>query len=129
MSDCSIISAKRHAPQNVTALRSPSRAPAMVRMMPLILCCACAEVFTSCGQDSTLGRGGSSALMMKVGTGASTPPCSTSKPQAGPLPRLFESPAPDSHHQQRAFSRKGTSRKGSQEAGCRHRDLGYRQDE
>src|SRR5437762_13590274 len=33
------------------------------------------------------------------------------------------------HHRQRAFSRKGTSRKGSQEAGCRHRDLGYRQDE
>src|SRR5262249_33333373 len=32
-------------------------------------------------------------------------------------------------HQQRAFSRKGTSRKGSQEAGCRHRDLGYRQDD
>src|SRR5215469_15962458 len=37
--------------------------------------------------------------------------------------------APGSHHRQRAFSRKGTSRKGSQEAGCRHRDLGYRQDE
>src|SRR5258708_789755 len=31
--------------------------------------------------------------------------------------------APGSHHRQRAFSRKGTSRKGSQEAGCRHRDL------
>src|SRR5262249_48909308 len=28
-----------------------------------------------------------------------------------------------------ACLRKGTSRKGSQEAGCRHRDLGYRQDE
>src|SRR5262249_42474973 len=35
------------------------------------------------GQGSSVGRGGSSALMMKVGTGASTPPCSTSKPQAG----------------------------------------------
>src|SRR5436305_9115945 len=49
--------------------------------------------------------------------------------EARSSPRPFETPAPGSHHRQRAFSRKGTSRKGSQEAGCRHRDLGYRQDE